>query len=165
MTAVPAIARASPADAGAIAQFQITAWRQTYRGLVPDAFLDGMDAASSAERWAQRLATGARDAAIALAGGRMVAVASTHRSLTARHLPELELCTLYLAPEVHGTGLADRMMDATIGHDAAHLLVFDVNERAQRFYRRHGFAPVGGTLRDPGTGLAEQRWVRARRDA
>ncbi len=164
MIAVPAITAASPGDAGAIARFQIAAWRQTYRDLVPDAFLDGMDAASSADRWAQRLATGERDAAIALADGRIVAVASTRRSATEGHLPELELCTLYLAPEMKGSGLADRMMDATIGWEAAHLLVFRVNERAQRFYRRHRFAPIGEELVDPGTGLAEQRWIRGQGD-
>ncbi|MDU0366618.1 GNAT family N-acetyltransferase [Microbacterium sp. KSW4-17] len=157
------IARAVPADAGAIAQFQTSAWEQTYRGVVPDRFLGGMDAAASAARWSERLASGGRRAFTASLGERLVAVASTTRSDPQLSLPELELNTLYLLPEVQGTGLADRMLDAAIGDEAAHLLVFRANSRAHGFYRRHGFAPVGEILIDPGTGLAEQRWVRERR--
>jgi hypothetical protein len=33
---------ASPADAAAIARVRVDAWRETYRGIVPEAFLDGL---------------------------------------------------------------------------------------------------------------------------
>lgn len=154
------IARAGAADGDAIARFQIAAWEQSYRGMVPDGFLDEMDTTASAARWTERLASGVRQAFTASVEGRLVAVSSTTRSRAQPSLPELELSTLYLLREVQGTGLAGRMLDAAIGDEAAHLLVFAANHRAHRFYRRHGFTPVGEPLVDPGTGLAEQRWVR-----
>lgn len=157
------IAQAVPADGDAIARFQIAAWEQSYRGMVPDRFLAEMNAAASAARWVERLASGARQAFTASIEGRLVAVSSATRSRAQPSLPELELNTLYLLREVQGTGLADRMLDAAIGDEAAHLLVFAANDRAQCFYRRLGFSPVGELLIDPGTGLAEQRWVRPAR--
>lgn len=161
MSAGVVIVRAGPADAPAIARFQVAAWRESYRGIVPDRFLDEMDADASAGRWTQRLTSGEREAFTASVDGHLVAVASTRRSLAHAGLPHLELSTLYLARAVQGSGLADRMLDTAIGDDAAHLLVFAANARAQRFYRRRGFAPVGAPLVDSGTGLAEQQWVRS----
>ncbi len=160
MSAGVVIVRANPADAEAIARFQVAAWRESYRGIVPDRFLDEMDADASAGRWTRRLVSGEREAFTASVDGHLVAVASTQRSLAHATLPHLELSTLYLARAVQGSGLADRMLDIAVGDEAAHLLVFATNARAQSFYRRRGFAPVGAPLVDPGTGLVEQRWVR-----
>ncbi|WP_396652368.1 GNAT family N-acetyltransferase [Microbacterium sp. BH-3-3-3] len=78
-------------------------------------------------------------------------------------LPPRELNTLYLGRDAQGVGLGSRLLGAAIGDDAAHLLVFEVNERAQRFSERHGFTPVGEKLLDPGTGLTERQWVRPAR--
>ncbi len=36
------IRRATAQDAAAIARVRIDAWRVTYRGMIPDAYLDGM---------------------------------------------------------------------------------------------------------------------------
>jgi len=42
------IRRATPADARAIAQVRVDAWRVTYRGMIPDAYLDAMTVDDSA---------------------------------------------------------------------------------------------------------------------
>ncbi|MFI0941590.1 GNAT family N-acetyltransferase [Streptomyces sp. NPDC021020] len=61
----------------------------------------------------------------------------------------LELQQIYVLGEWHGRGVAARLMHwalATAAADGApeiYLTVFDHNERAKRFYRRHGFAEAG----------------------
>jgi hypothetical protein len=45
-----------PGDADAIAHVQVETCRATYRGIVPEVFLDDMDVSERAERWRQRSA-------------------------------------------------------------------------------------------------------------
>ncbi|MDR6689881.1 ribosomal protein S18 acetylase RimI-like enzyme [Microbacterium sp. 1154] len=159
------LATARIEDAPAVAAFQTLAWQQTYRGVVDDALLD-VPVSDRVDRWVERIRSASRTVTIARADGVIVGVASTSIDDPPRAgLPRRELNTLYLRQDAQGVGLGSRLLRAAIGDDAAHLLVFEVNERAQRFYERHGFAPVGGTHLDPGTGLAERRWVRPSRSA
>ncbi len=63
--------------------------------------------------------------------------------------PTVELSRMYVHPDRHGTGLADRLMSATLeaargtGAAGVWLGVSVENERANAFYARHGFAEVG----------------------
>ena len=63
--------------------------------------------------------------------------------------PTIELSRMYVHPERHGTGLADRLMTATLeaarvtGAAGVWLGVSVENDRANAFYARHGFAEVG----------------------
>ncbi|MEG8037043.1 GNAT family N-acetyltransferase [Sphingomonas sp. LR61] len=156
------IRRATVRDAEAIGLFQMRAWEQTYRGVVPDSFLDARAAQPGTGRWAERIRGGSRRVFVAeSASGRLLGVASTTHSSEARHgLPALELSTLYVDQGSHGTGLASNLLQAAISEDDAHLLVFSFNLRAQRFYAKHGFERIGRRQLDPGTGLNEERWIR-----
>jgi L-amino acid N-acyltransferase YncA len=156
------IRRAAVGDAEAIGLFQMRAWEQTYRGVVPDAFLDARAAQPGTGRWAERIRAGSRHVFVAeSASGRLLGVASTTHTSGARDgLPALELSTLYVDQGSHGTGLASNLLHAAIGGDDAHLLVFSFNLRAQRFYAKHGFERIGRRQLDPGTGLDEERWIR-----
>lgn len=64
---------------------------------------------------------------------------------------DIELKRVYLLPPWHGSGEADRLMDLAIeaarGRQAERILlaVYEVNDRARRFYERNGFALVGET--------------------
>lgn len=61
-----------------------------------------------------------------------------------------EIHRLYVAPSHHGAGVGRLLMDAMLAalaaRDAAtvYLGVWEHNLRAQRFYTRYGFTPVGG---------------------
>ncbi|ROP45099.1 ribosomal protein S18 acetylase RimI-like enzyme [Rathayibacter sp. PhB185] len=63
--------------------------------------------------------------------------------------PTIELSKCYALPDRHGSGIAARLMAATldearaIGALSVWLGVNQENERARRFYAKHGFAPVG----------------------
>jgi hypothetical protein len=41
--------RATPEDAAALAAVEVSCWRAAYRGLIPDAYLDGLSEAKKAE--------------------------------------------------------------------------------------------------------------------
>lgn len=64
-------------------------------------------------------------------------------------LPTAELMALYVAPGLIGTGIGRALLDAGTarararGFGAMYLWVVRGNVRAERFYRRAGFAPDG----------------------
>lgn len=63
--------------------------------------------------------------------------------------PAIELSKMYVLPEAHGTGAADVLMTTAIGHAAdcgarcMWLGVNQENQRAQRFYAKHGYTVAG----------------------
>lgn len=63
--------------------------------------------------------------------------------------PSLELRRLYLRSDVHGLGIADRLMQWVLREASARgaeeliLSVYVDNHRARRFYERYGFDVVG----------------------
>ncbi|HEV7183113.1 MAG: GNAT family N-acetyltransferase [Actinomycetales bacterium] len=152
---------AGASDAEAIGRFQTRCWEQTYRGVVPDSYLDTTTWQVRALRWRERISRGERRVWMARSFAGLIGVASTAPTSSHRNdLPALELCSIYVDVGAHGTGVAAGLLRATIGRDAAHLLVFTLNARAQNFYTKHGFAPTGEVQTDPDTNLEEQRWVR-----
>lgn len=158
--AVPARARrAVLADAPSIARFQTACWREAYRGVVPQEYLDRVGVAEREVRWRDRLATGSREVAVAECESSFVGVVSWVATGTPEH-SDLELASLYVAAAHRGTGLADVLLRWAVGTKPAHLWVFEDNPRAHAFYRKHGFVFGGHRQVDPGTGLTEQEWVR-----
>jgi len=72
---------------------------------------------------------------------------------------DLELKRIYVLSRFHGSGVGAALLECVTGAAAAYrrlvLGVYAANERAQRFYKRNGFVPigtrrfdVGGTLYD-----------------
>ena len=165
MHSVLAIRAANPDDASAIAAFHTAVWREAYRGLVPDAYLDRVAEPERTVRWAGRLRSGNRRAFMAILCGRLVGVASVAERPDEEfgHLPPtppLELKSLYVHVDHRGTGVAASLLDVTIGTRSAFLWVFDGNARARAFYLRHGFVADGAAKIDPDTGVAEIRMRR-----
>ncbi|MDI9897282.1 N-acetyltransferase [Rhodococcus sp. IEGM 1381] len=72
-----------------------------------------------------------------------------HIRASLTHLPTLEVSKLYVRPTGHGTGVAGRLMTAALDHASeigcagSWLGVNQENERAQKFYRKHGFRIAG----------------------
>jgi GNAT superfamily N-acetyltransferase len=161
----PVLRRADVSDAGAIAAFHTAVWREAYRGVVPDTYLDGVDEVQRTARWSTRLRSGARSVVVAAVGTRLVGVVSVARKADREFpdlppTPPLELKSLYLDAAWRGSGLADRLLLAGIGDAPAFLWVFDANQRAKAFYRRHSFVPDGAAKVDPDTMVEEIRMRR-----
>lgn len=84
------------------------------------------------------------------------------------HPRALEMQQLYVLPEWHGRGVADRLTEWALaaaraeGATEVYLTVFDHNERAKRFYSRYGFEEVGRCTFQLGDRIDDDRIWRTR---
>jgi diamine N-acetyltransferase len=75
----------------------------------------------------------------------------------------LEMQQIYVLRKWHGRGVAERLMHwaldraRTLGAPEIYLTVFDHNERAKRFYTRHGFVEVGNCTFQLGNRIDDDR--------
>lgn len=132
----------TPADAGAIADLHTASWQQTYRRLMPDAYLDGVLPGQMRERWANRLADPPGGTILLVAQGSSMTGFFYGMAGTKPH--DFLIDNLHVHADHQGTGLGTRLMRAGIteavekGFLTAHLKVLQGNDRAVTFYRRLG---------------------------
>lgn len=162
------IRRADPGDAAAVADVHVASWRGAYAGIVPDAYLASLDVDGRAEAWRANL-TGSRATTwVALSGSRTLGFATLGPARDEDAEPgDLELYAIYLDPEAWGLGVARDLMRTVLlevppGVPLSLWVIAD-NERAQHFYRRHGFQPDGVERLEElgGADIAEVRYRRS----
>ncbi|GAB3950190.1 GNAT family N-acetyltransferase [Kribbella albertanoniae] len=165
----PEIRVATVEDAEAAAWCHLLCWQEAYAGLAPVELLAQRTAnvAQRIDRWAEAIQSGrTRWLAINPAADptgvrdRVVGFASSSPGRDEDSPVPLELQAIYTRAAWWGTGLGTRLLDVAIGKDPAYLWVFEDNERALGFYRRHGFAPDGARKHDDYFDLWEIRLVR-----
>jgi GrpB-like predicted nucleotidyltransferase (UPF0157 family)/GNAT superfamily N-acetyltransferase len=139
---------ASPEDAPAIAEVHVRGW-DVYRGIVPDAYLDALDPALYARRWAEWLAEpedGPRGFTY-VAEDPPGTVLGFANSGGERNLgrPELgEVRAIYVAAAARGRGAGRRLMAASarrlhlLGFGSLMIWVLAANTMARRFYAALG---------------------------
>lgn len=161
---------ASVDDAHDLAVVHVRSWQQAYRGLMPQAVLDGLSIAEREAGWARLLAETPR-ASQTIVAEHDSAIAGWASYGTARdeHAPGSgELWGIYAHPDAWSTGVGHALLTAveqalrSDGHETAYLWVLEGNERAARFYERHGWASDGARKVDtrPGLVLHERRHVK-----
>lgn len=148
MSSAHVVRRALAEDAEAIARVHVAAWQHGYRNLLPDDLLASLSVPQRAEQWRKRLVD-AHGAATWVAGDadepvRGFASAGPSRDDDAP-TGTGELYALYVHPASWGTGVGSRLMTSALEvlGDAATLWVLETNQRARRFYARHGWRPDG----------------------
>jgi ribosomal protein S18 acetylase RimI-like enzyme len=139
---------AGSADAGTIARIHVASWREAYAGIVPETYLAAIDEESRRNRWSEILSGSDSRTWIAEVDRRTVGFASVGPSRDEDAEPgDQELYSIYLDPEAWGRGVARELMRTVLAELPAgtplSLWVLADNERAQHFYRRHGFAADG----------------------
>lgn len=135
----------------------VRSWQVAYRGIVPDAILDGLSIESRVEFWARAIAQTAtepsRDVRIWVVeeADRVVGLATTRACPDADVPPGTgELHSIYLAPEAWSRGLGASLLTAAVadlrerGFAPLVLWVIEANVRGRRFYERTGWLPDGG---------------------
>jgi GNAT superfamily N-acetyltransferase len=136
-------------DARPIVEVHVASWRDAYRGLLPDEFLEKL---SVEEREARRIAAFADPSPgsgvlVAEDEGRVIGFASFCPSRDEDAPAGTgEVPAIYVAPAVVGTGVGrdlfasvtDALREA--GFTRATLWVLEANERARRFYEKAGWA-------------------------
>ena len=162
---------AAPQDVEAIARVHIDSWRAAYRGLMPDAVLDRLDYAESAERWTGRVADKELVALVAETdgtdgsdAGRIVGFALGGHERSGDPVYTAELYAIYLDPRHlrRGTGtllvraLAQALCDR--GHRSLLVWVLSANP-ARHFYTALGAEWVrAATLTIGGAELPEEAY-------
>lgn len=137
------IRSAEPADADAIADVHVSAWRGAYSGIIPHGALTGMLNRRGPQWWERAIRRSASIMVIEI-GGEIVGYATYGRN-RARELTEQgEIYELYVLPEYQGIGLGSRLFeaarDALAGHGLSGLVVWALEDNAiaQSFYHGRG---------------------------
>lgn len=167
-----AIRDATPDDAPAIALIHVEGWQTTYRGLLPDSFLDGLDVAARTDYWRRPLT--------APTAGWYLIVAENDNEVVgfgcagpAGGEPSTGcdggINALYVRPSHRGKRIGEKLLAALFerlrrdGRKTVALWVLVGNDRAESFYRRLGAHEIlradrpgaGGSLPEIAMGWTE----------
>ena len=146
------VRRATVEDAAGIAAVHVKAWQEAYAHLVPAENLARQKVEQRALRWGEILDEGVRSVFVATDDGAVVGFAgSAARDQDAPR--DLELESIYVLENFHGTGAGQLLLDAAVGSAPAFLWVAEDNPRARAFYGRNGFAPDGEWQMHPLAGV------------
>ena len=139
----------SSRDADAVGVLQAESWRVSYRGIMPDGFLDAEAIEHRRAAWRERLSNENHRRWLLKAhdqAGELVGFACVE--LDAEPEWGALLDNLHVRPDRKGKGIGRRLFEAArewsfeqLGHGALHLWVIEANREAQQFYSR-----VGGTI-------------------
>jgi L-amino acid N-acyltransferase YncA len=165
-----AIRTATQEDAPSITRVQIETWKTTYRGIVPDAYLAGLDAEQRTIRWREHLKSPER-ILVAEHCGEVVGFISGGAIRESLDAYDAELYAMYLLLRTQRMGigttlfieLARRLVDD--GFQSMVVWVFEANA-AVRFYERLGAVRVAGKEREIGGAslpLAAYGWPNLKR--
>lgn len=145
------IRRGTPDDAPAIASVRVDTWRSAYRGLLPDALLDGLDTTSIATTWRRGLETidPTRVAFVAEVASEVVGFATGGRARAATPGYPGEVYALYVRDAHQGTGIGRALLRASAAELVRRGLqpiviwtLFD-NPASRGFYESLGGAVIG----------------------
>ena len=161
-----------------MAKVHVDSWRTTYKGIVPDDFLDGMSYATSEARWRRISAQTSRAYAMFVAvdeGGNIVGFATGGRERSGDEAFDGELYAIYLLQGYQRQGIGQALFRRIVQHLIAHgfrsMLIWVLADNpACRFYESMGGVPVrdsevdigGKHLRELGYGWTDLRslWMK-----
>jgi ribosomal protein S18 acetylase RimI-like enzyme len=162
------VRRATAADAPAMGRVHVRAWQATYRGHMPDDYLDGLRPEDRAAFWDGALRRDDRRGTVLVVerDGEVVGFAAVGPSPDPEGAGEL--FAINVDPAHWGTGAGRVLLEAAqeelarLGFAETVLWVLPANARARRFYERAGWASDGTerTLDVLGVTVPEVRYRR-----
>jgi GNAT superfamily N-acetyltransferase len=137
---------ATPADAPDIARVRVDSWRATYRGLIPDTYLDSMQIDASTALWERVLGAANSVASVFVVAhdATIVGFAAGNRLAEPRYALDAELSAVYLRPDYQRAGLGHRLVGAVVeaqrASAATGMIVWTIagNKPARAFYEQLG---------------------------
>ena len=153
------------ADAAAIARVHVESWRTTYRGLMPDAVLDGLSVERRRKSWERLLCSKPVDRCAFVAeaaDGELIGFADGGPPQVDVSGHDSELYAIYLLNEWQGHGAGRRLVRAVAGwlaergHRRMVLWVLAENQPSRRFYERLGGVLVAQQPFDIGGATLEE---------
>lgn len=158
MTDALTILDANPSDAERIAAIHVASWQATYRGSMPETYLDALSVEQRLPMWAQAIETASAGVRIWVAsrGGEIVGFCSVGPPLSATEglAGSLVLHTIYLDPNCQRQGIGRALLRhaereaAGMGAATIGLWVLEANDAARRFYEAAGWTDDGIAKQD-----------------
>jgi GNAT superfamily N-acetyltransferase len=133
-------------DAEAIARVRVDSWRETYRGMIPQAYLDAMQLETSRAMWEKVLAAGSPAVGVFVAerGTEIIGFSSGNRLAQPKHGFDSELSAIYIRREFQHAGIGRRLVaqiarsQRALGASGLIVWVIAGNKAARTFYERLG---------------------------
>ena len=138
------IRAATTSDAAPIARVHVASWLSTYRGLLPDDFLESLSETNYTERWRRVISEGASRVFVAEDGAEVVGFASGGRERAGERGYEGELYAIYVLDSAQRRGFGRELVRATVdglrelGLGNMIIWVLRDNHPAREFYERLG---------------------------
>lgn len=157
------IRRMCRADESAVGRLYVESWQAGYKGLLPQDYLDGLDAG----RWEGRFTD--LPGSFVMTDGETIAGHSCARPAADEAMSGWgEVWTLYVLPEYWGLGFGSALLENSVnwlkeqGFDRVYLWALETNARARRFYERRGFSQTSDTMKCDIAGITvtDIRYVR-----
>lgn len=140
-----------PGDATVVADIHHHGWTDSYRGLLPDAHLDSLDADACLTRWISALADGTPlEILVAELDGRVVGFVAAGPSNDPDATAAGEIWDLWVAADARSSGVGGELLRVALDHlavrhHAALVWVLEGNTRGRTFYALAGAVPDGMT--------------------
>lgn len=140
-----------PGDAHELGRVHAEVWQDAYAEILPPDLLDTMNARRLAAVWSRDLAaTATGDSADTLIArhhidGTIIGFVRAGPSRDGNPPTPWKVRAINLLDRARGAGLADELARRALGDRPASLWAFERNQRARRFYQRHGFALDGAS--------------------
>lgn len=138
------IRRAVLADAERIGPVHAQVWRETYRGILSDEWIDNISDDERISRW--RIILGEPNPArqwVAEVDGQIVGFAASGPPRDGHPIRDRELWSIHLLRSHARAGIGTALVDAALVDAPASVWVVEQNHAAQRFYAALGFSPDG----------------------
>ena len=154
MSESPAILyrEATVADSYAVAQVHVQSWRDSFAGLVPQSFLDGMSVEQRAKAFASRVTNGFYKMFLAEAQGRgVVGFMDIGKSRDSQWPYEAELYAIYILKEFQRQGVGQELFNLGVeaiideGMNSMYLIALEVSPY-NRFMKRWVAVRLTGKL-------------------
>ncbi|MDE2142416.1 MAG: GNAT family N-acetyltransferase [Elusimicrobia bacterium] len=137
---------ATSRDARPLAAVHICCWKETYSGIMPDAFLRSIRSADRATMWKRIILSRREKVFIAQVNRRVVGFAACGpaKEITPS---DWEIFALYVLKNSQGRGIGSLLWNRCLGHlarrgcETFHLWSLEKNDSANRFYRHMGGNP------------------------
>ena len=153
--------RATRDDAAAIAALHMASWRTAYRGILPDRYLDNLNAAEQTAIWRERFGAPQRVVLVAFDEEVLEGFCAVEPSPDDDADPTVwVVANLHVRPASRRSGIGTQLFDAAFDIARAHdvrrvtLWVLAKNLPARAFYEKHHMWLDGATRGDARSGVA-----------
>ena len=131
-------------DAPAIAKVHVDSWRTTYKGIIPQSFLDKLDYDKRTELWINNISNPINEVFVALNDDeQVVGFATGSKREKNKEADAADLTSIYLLEQWQGFGLGKLLLKAVMedfhvkGFTKAFVEVLALN-KTRAFYQYHG---------------------------